>query len=64
MRLIDADKLKDTLIATLERIKKNPKMSRDEMHIIAACDTMCMIIDDMPTIYKSDIVTETEGKTK
>ena len=56
MRPIDADKLKDTLIETLERIRENPKMRRDEMHIVAACGTMCQMIDDMPTIHRSDIV--------
>ncbi len=56
MRTIDADKLKQTLIKTLEHIRENPKMSRDEMHIVAACDMMCQMIDDMPTIHRSDIV--------
>lgn len=50
MRPIDADELKTIFIDTLKRIKKNPKMSKEEMHIIAACDTVCTIIDDMPTL--------------
>jgi hypothetical protein len=50
MRPIDADKAKETFIQVLEEIKKRPRMSRDEIHIIAACDTICEILDDEPTV--------------
>ena len=42
MRPIDADKAKETL----EEIKKRPRMRRDEIYIIAACATICEILDD------------------
>ena len=50
MRLIDADALKGLLIDTLESIKKNPKMDRQETHIIAACHMLGEMIDDAPTV--------------
>lgn len=50
MRLIDADALKALLIKTLESIKRDPQMTRQEMHIIAACDTLSEMIDDTPTV--------------
>lgn len=50
MRLIDADELKDTLIEVLERIRKNPKMTKDEEHIIRTCAMMGQMIDDMQTM--------------
>lgn len=56
VRLIDANALKSLLIEVLERIKENPKMTRDEMHIISGCHMLCEMIDDAPTIDAVEVV--------
>lgn len=53
-RLIDERWLKDAMITTLEALKKNPKMDRQEMHLIAAFDTLRAMVEDAPTIIPSD----------
>lgn len=52
--LIDADALKCVTIETLEALKKNPKMDRREMHLIAAFGTLGAMIDDAQTIIPAD----------
>lgn len=49
-RLIDESWLKDAMITTLEALIKNPKMNGQEMHLIAAFDTLRVMLDDAPTI--------------
>ena len=56
VRLIDANALKSLLIEVLERIKENPKMTRDGMHIISGCHMLCEMIDDAPTIDAVEVV--------
>ena len=53
-RLIDERWLKDAMATTLEALIKNPKMDAQEMHIIAAFDTLREMIDDAPTIIESE----------
>lgn len=50
MRLIDADDLREQAIEVLENIRKNPKMDKQEMHIVGASNMICQMIDDAPTI--------------
>lgn len=57
-RLIDAEELKETLIATLEDIKRNPKMDGQEMHLVAAIHTLGQMIDDAPTLWEGDAETK------
>lgn len=56
MRLIDADALKKLLIEVLGRIKENPTMKQDEMHIISGCHMLCEMIEDAPTIDEVSVV--------
>lgn len=51
-RLIDEQWLKDAMITTLEALKKNPKMDKQEMHLIAAFDTLRAMLNDAPTIIE------------
>ena len=53
-RLIDEQWLKDAMITTLEALKKNPKMDKQEMHLVAAFDTLRAMIEDAPTIIERD----------
>lgn len=53
-RLIDESWLKSAMITTLEALKKNPKMDRQEMHLIAAFDTLRTMVEDAPTIIPAD----------
>ena len=53
-RLIDEQWLKDAMITTLEALKKNPKMDRQEVHLIAAFDTLRAMLEDAPTILQSE----------
>ena len=53
-RLIDEQWLKDAMITTLEALKKNPKMDRQEMHLIAAFDTLRCMVEDAPTIIPAE----------
>ena len=53
-RLIDERWLKDAMITTLEALKKNPKMDRQEMHLIAAFDTLRCMVEDAPTIIDEE----------
>ena len=53
-RLIDERWLKDAMATTLEALVKNPKMDAQEMHIIAAFDTLREMIEDAPTIIESE----------
>ena len=53
-RLIDEAWLKDAMITTLEALKKNPKMDRQEMHLIAAFDTLRCMVEDAPTIIPAE----------
>lgn len=50
MRLINADALKETMIQVLERIKKNPNMNGQEMHLIAGMKMLGEMIDDSETV--------------
>ncbi len=43
---------------TLEALKKNPKMDRQEMHLIAAFDTLRAMVEDVPTIIPAEEATE------
>ena len=42
------------MATTLEALIKNPKMDAQEMHIIAAFDTLREMVDDAPTIIESE----------
>ena len=53
-RLIEEQWLKDAMITTLEALKKNPKMDRQEMHLIAAFDTLRAMLEDAPTIIEEE----------
>lgn len=53
-RLIDENWLKNAMITTLEALKNNPKMDGQEMHLIAAFDTLRVMIEDCPTIIQAD----------
>lgn len=44
---IEREAFKSRCVDVLEGIAKNPKMTRDEMHVIAALHAVCEIIDDM-----------------
>lgn len=50
MRLINANAMKESMISTLERIKRNPKMDGHEQDIIAAIVALSEMIDDAPTV--------------
>ncbi len=54
-RLIDENWLKDAMITTLEALKKNPKMDGKEMHLIAAFDTLRVMLEDAPTIIEAEV---------
>ena len=53
-RLVDADWIREALIHTLEALKKNPKMDRQEMHLIAAFSTLGRMLEDAPTIIEAE----------
>ena len=53
-RLIDETWLKAAMIETLESLKRNPKMDRQEAHLIAAFDTLRVMLEDAPTIIPAD----------
>lgn len=53
-RLIDESWLKNAMITTLEALKKNPKMDRQEMHLIAAFDTLRAMLEDAPTVIEAE----------
>jgi len=53
-RLIDEKWLKEAMITTLEALKKNPKMDRQEMHLLAAFDTLRVMVEDAPTIIPAE----------
>ncbi len=53
-RLIDERWLKKAMITTLEALKKNPKMDNQEMHLIAAFDTLRVMVEDAPTIIEAE----------
>lgn len=53
-RLVDESWLKKAMITTLEALKKNPKMDGQEMHLIAAFDTLGKMVDDAPTIIERE----------
>ena len=59
-RLVDERWLKDAMVTTLEALKKNPKMDRQEMHLIAAFDTLRVMLEDAPTIIPADSDKEDE----
>lgn len=50
MRLIDADALNELLIENLEKIKKNPTMTDQEIHIICASHMLGNMIHNAKTI--------------
>ena len=54
-RLIDESWLKETMITTLEAIRANPRMDIQEMHVIAAFDTLREIVEDAPTIIEAEV---------
>lgn len=53
-RLVDESWLKKAMITTLEALKKNPKMDGQEMHLIAAFDTLRAMVEDAPTIIEAE----------
>lgn len=53
-RLIDADALICTIIETLESLKKNPKMDREEAHLLAAFHTLGEMVKDAPIIVETE----------
>ena len=59
--LIDKQWLKDAMITTLEALKKNPKMDRQEMHLIAAFDTLRVMVEDATTIIPADVTDNDAG---
>lgn len=52
IRLIDANVLKELVIETLEAVKSNPLMTREEMHLIVAKRVLCDMIDDAQTMNR------------
>lgn len=50
VRLICANRLKESAIQVLENIKNDPKMDLHEMHIVSAMKMLCEMIDDAPTV--------------
>ena len=56
MRLIDADGLTDLLVEVMENIRRDPKMTRDEIHIISGCHMLCEMIYDAPTVDAEPVV--------
>ncbi len=55
-RMIDESWVIKAMITTLEALKKNPKMDGQEMHLIAAFDTLRAMLDDAPTIIPASEV--------
>lgn len=53
-RLVDEKWIKNAMITTLEALKKHPKMDKQEAHLIAAFDTLRVMLDDAPTIVPSE----------
>jgi len=53
-RLVDESWLKKAMITTLEVLKKNPKMDGQEMHLIAAFDTLRAMVEDAPTVIEAE----------
>lgn len=53
-RLIDESWLKERMIETLEALKKHPIMDKQEAHLIAAFDTLRVMIEDAPTIIEAE----------
>jgi len=53
-RLVDESWLKKAMITTLEALKKNPKMDGQEMHLIAAFDTLRAMVEDAPTVIEAE----------
>lgn len=58
--LIRRSEFKSKCIEVLEGIRKNPLMSRQEMHVIAAIDTVCQIADDIPAVDAVEVDTVCE----
>ena len=48
-RYIEVDMLKRILTGTLEGLKKSPKLTGQEMHLIAGFDALLETVDEMPT---------------
>ena len=59
-RFVDADWNREALIHTLEALKKNPKMDRQDMHLIAAFSTLGRMLEDAPTIIEAEEGAEDE----
>lgn len=49
MRLIDADRLKVMARLSFEELAKYPAMDNETMHMMAALDMLCDMIDNAPT---------------
>ena len=45
---IDREAFRQKCVEVLEGIRSHPAMTLQEMHVVAAIDTVCQIIDDMP----------------
>ena len=56
MRLIDADKVIDTMTETLAVLKKIFPPGEQERHLIAAIDTCGEMVNDSPTIDAVPVV--------
>lgn len=54
--LISRSALRSLFIEVMEHIKENPKMTRDEIHIISGCHMLCEMIDDAPAVDAVPVV--------
>lgn len=52
--LKDENWLKKAMITTLEALKKNPRMNGQEMHLIAAFDTLRVMVENAPTVIEAE----------
>ena len=52
--LKDENWLKKAMITTLEALKKNPRMDGQEMHLIAAFDTLRVMVENAPTVIEAE----------
>jgi len=53
-RLIDVDRLIKVMIATLEALRKNPKMDNQEAHLLAAFHTVGDMVNNAPTVIEAE----------
>ena len=53
-RLVDEKWIKNAMITTLEALMRHPIMDKQEAHLIAAFDTLRVMLDDAPTIVPAE----------